>query len=49
MTNMFESGERDDEYRLQLIRDNGYGYYENNLETLMLKHMFAYSQQKHIN
>ena len=49
MTNMFESGEHDDEYRLQLIRDKGYGYYENNLETLLLKHMFAYSQQKHIN
>lgn len=49
MNNMFEVGERSTEQRLNKIRDLGEDYFETNLETLLLKHVMAYSNQKHIN
>lgn len=49
MNNMFESGENNLDERLEQIELHGPEYFETNLETLLLKHIFAYSSQKHIN
>lgn len=46
MTNTFDVGE--DKRRLDLIEDHGIGYFENNLETLLLKHITAYSTKEHL-
>lgn len=46
MNNMFDSGES--ENRTQYIIDKGVEYFESNLETLLLKHQFAFSMKKHI-
>lgn len=46
MTNMFDCGEGDSERRLNLIKSVGIENLERNLETLVLKHQFAYFQQK---
>ena len=55
MVNMFAATEGDNNKRKQVIADVlvnnptlGLDYFERNLETLVLKHNFAYSQQKHI-
>lgn len=48
MTNDFETGERDVTSRLEKINKLGYDYFENNLETLVLKHLFAYSMQDNV-
>ena len=49
MTNMFDKGEETTEKRLQAIRTMGIENAERNLETLLLKHQFAYAQQRNIN
>ena len=49
MDNMFEMGEKDVERRLSEIQKQGREYFEHNLETLLIKHIFTYSSQKHIN
>ena len=49
MNNMFEKGELNEESRREAIEKFGLDYFENNLETLILKHIFAYSMQEHIN
>lgn len=49
MNNMFEKGELNEEARAKAIEDHGIDYFETNLETLVLKHIFAYSMQEHIN
>ena len=55
MINMFSATEGLNNNRQQVIADIvtdnpelGLDYFERNLETLVLKHKFAYSQQKHI-
>lgn len=51
MTNMFDSGNtkiNSLEKRLRLIQENKIENLEHNLETLLLKHTFAYSQQRNI-
>lgn len=48
MTNMFDSGQ-DTEKRLQTIQKHGIHTFERNLETLLLKHQFAYSVQDNLN
>lgn len=48
MTNMFERGEKNVVERKELIQQYGVDYFEHNLETLLLKHIFAYSSKKHI-
>lgn len=48
MTNMFDCGEQSVEKRLKLIQDVGINNLERNLETLVLKHQFAYSQKEHL-
>lgn len=45
MNNMFDAG-KNTEQRLEKIAEKGYDYFENNLETLLLKHIFAYSTKK---
>ncbi len=47
MNNMFDGGE-DPVHRLEKIQEKGVEYFEANLETLLLKHIFAYSSKKHI-
>ena len=48
MNNMFDGGENVTR-RLEKIEKKGFDYFEHNLETLLLKHCFAYSTQKNIN
>ena len=55
MLNMFTATEGKDNVRQQVIMnilnenpELGMDYFERNLETLVLKHKFAYSQQKHM-
>lgn len=48
MNNMFDGGEIP-KRRLEKIEKKGFDYFEHNLETLLLKHCFAYSTQKNIN
>jgi hypothetical protein len=45
---MFERGEKNVVERKELIQKHGVDYFEHNLETLLLKHIFAYSSKKHI-
>ena len=47
MSNMFDMGEKTLD-RKEMIEDKGVDYFEHNLETLLLKHIFAYSTKKHI-
>lgn len=47
MNNMFDAG-KNTEQRLEKIAEKGYDYFENNLETLLLKHIFAYSTKKNV-
>ena len=49
MTNMFDRGEESTETRLNAIKRNGIHTFERNIETLLLKHNFAYIQQRNIN
>jgi hypothetical protein len=44
MTNMFDRGEESTERRLNTIKQVGIENLERNLETLLLKHQFAYAQ-----
>ena len=46
MQNMFDKGQGP--YRLDLIKKTGIENIEHNLETLLLKHMFAYSVQENM-
>ena len=46
MSNDFDRGEGDD--RLDIIKQTGIENYEHNLETLLLKHVFAYSVKDNI-
>jgi hypothetical protein len=48
MNNMFDVGQNTKE-RLDKIAKKGYEYFEHNLETLLLKHTFAYSSERNIN
>lgn len=48
MNNMFE-GSNDPEKRIRKIREKKPEYFEHNLETLLLKHSFAYIQQANVN
>lgn len=47
MNNMFDQGQTTDQ-RLQILSDKGFDYFETNLETLLLKHIFAYSTKKNV-
>ena len=47
MSNMFDMGEKALD-RKEMIEAKGVDYFEHNLETLLLKHIFAYSTKKHI-
>lgn len=47
MTNMFDTSQ-DPEKRIDLINQKGEGYFEHNLETLLMKHMYAYSVQQNM-
>lgn len=47
MTNMFDWGE-DSERRLDIIAERGIGFFESNLETLVLKYDFAHSMKKNL-
>ena len=46
MQNMFDRGQK--ENRLDIIKQKGVQYFERNLETLLLKHIFAYSVQENM-
>lgn len=46
MENQFEKGDAD---RMTVLKNVGLEKFERNLETLLLKHSFVYSQTKHIN
>ena len=48
MTNMFDKGETDPETRIAKIKQEGIQNFERNLESLLLKHMFAYSVKKNV-
>lgn len=48
MQNRFDRGERDDT-RLDDIKRIGIERFERNLETVLLKHLFAYSEKENIN
>lgn len=48
MTNMFDEG-LNSEKRMRLIKEKGIDYFEKNLETLFLKHQFAYIMQENMN
>lgn len=45
---IFDTGERES-VRLDYINTKGEGYFEHNLETLLLKHIFSYSTRDNIN
>lgn len=47
MTNMFDK-DNDTDSRLRIISKNGIETFERNIETLLLKHDFAYIQQKNV-
>lgn len=47
MTNTFKWGE-DSSTRLDIIAEKGIGFFETNLETLLLKHEFAYSMKQNL-
>jgi hypothetical protein len=44
---MFDGGENVTN-RKELILEKGIDYFESNLETLLIKHLYAYSSKKHI-
>lgn len=46
MTNMFDWGEKDN--RLDIIAEKGTSFFESNLETLLLKYMFAHSMKQNL-
>jgi hypothetical protein len=48
MTNQFDRGEEDPEKRITEIKTKGEFYFERNLETLLLKHIFAYSVKENV-
>lgn len=48
MSNMFDESEISTERRLRKISNLGIHYFERNLETLLLKHDFAYIQKKNV-
>ena len=48
MTNSFDIGEKGSEIRLSLIEDRKPEFFEANLETLLLKHITAYSAKEHL-
>lgn len=48
MTNSFDVGEKGSEIRLSLIEDRKPEFFEANLETLLLKHITAYSAKEHL-
>ena len=48
MTNMFDKGEQSPEVRIAKIKQEGIQNFERNLETLLLKHTFAYSVKKNV-
>ena len=48
MTNMFDRGNESTEARLNIIKKNGIHTFERNIEYLLLKHNFAYSQQRNL-
>ena len=48
MTNMFDKGETDPETRIAKIKQEGIQNFERNLESLLLKHMFAYSVKENV-
>lgn len=48
MTNSFDVGEKGEEIRLGLIEDRHPEFFEKNLETLLLKHITAYSTKEHL-
>ena len=47
MTNTFDAGERED-IRRKIIEDKGTEFFEYNLETLLLKHITAYSMKENL-
>lgn len=49
MTNMFDCGEESIDKRIKIIQSVGIQNLERNLETLVLKHQFAYFQQEQMN
>lgn len=48
MTNMFDRGEENPEDRIAKIKQEGIQNFERNLETLLLKHMFAFSVKENV-
>ena len=48
MNNKFSRGDTDEDYRLEIINEKGKNYFEHNLETLLLEHMFAYKSKEHL-
>ena len=48
MTNMFDRGEENPEDRIAKIKEEGIQNFERNLETLLLKHMFAFSVKENV-
>lgn len=48
MTNSFDIGEKGSDIRLSLIEDRKPEFFETNLETLLLKHITAYSAKEHL-
>lgn len=48
MTNMFDRGEENPEDRIAKIKEEGIQNFERNLETLLLKHMFAFSVKDNV-
>lgn len=51
MQTMFDWGETSDRQNIinKIVSENGYGYFEHNLETIALKHYFSYSMKNNIN
>ena len=47
MNTMFDEGENP-EKRLEKLQEKGEGYFEHNIETLLYKHLFAYSVKNNI-
>ena len=48
MNNRFARCDTDEEYRLDIITKKGKEYFEQNLETILLEHIFAYTTKKHL-
>lgn len=49
MNTIFDRGDQDIKWRIERIGQHGIDYYEHNLETLLLKHDFAYITKDRIN